>query len=1350
MPPSGLTGMKVRRVARLAWNFRRISVVYGCFCVAFLRCTEAFTDGLSVVTTMGRYHPNRLIQKHNLRMPTTLASSVSPTESNEEEQRRIAMAVNVARQELSNYFDFPLDDWQLQAGGEILLGNNVIVSAPTGSGKTVVGEMALHFAFLKEMEGIYTTPLKALSNQKFSELRQIFGAPNVGLSTGDMSVNRQNARITVMTTEVYRNIAWRYNSGGDGTKPQTRVVVPDEKEFLYRDNSLEKNAVVVLDEFHYMGMPGRGGVWEECVITSPAHTQIVGLSATLPNALQLAEWMEFVTGRKTVLVEAPGSRPVPLRYLFATREGLFPLFRNPDAGPGSPLGLLGYRGEGTPVGKAPQRKTTAGFGAKSDEEDDNEDWGAIGKADKLPRGLEINPALKASAQRRLQRVNRMLERQKERQWDRLESQEGDWDLYGGDGDGRRRGRAAAPSNRRMSAREEERERDRLLKREMRKAVPSLPILLSRLNEKRLLPAIWFIFSRAGCDQAAQAIVNNFKGPRDVTKDIDLNDFEDQPAKKPKTRQRGMRNEEGDILVEDDKGRTFRLSSNYVSEDVFNSALDGSSSRKDEDFEEGSPLSSKNWHYYSTAGLLTADEVRLVASRLANFNEENSEIAFNIETMERYLFGVGSHHAGMLPAHKAFVEGLYRSNLMKTVFATETLAAGINMPARTTVICALAKRGESSSMSLLETSNLLQMSGRAGRRGMDTEGTCVIVATPFEGQDEAAMILTDPIKPIASQFRPSYSLAVNLIVRGEGKLDVARQLVRKSFAMWEKLRMESEVAAASARMGASLAASAEEKFVNVLISSMQNQVDKRSSKFDISYMRSLLESLKDRDLLKKSSKSYIGLARNLEVEDATLSYLELELKDLSSMATDQDMELLEALFDEDQQEIFDQIEAQRQRAKSVRKELGRHPFSAIATMANKLMEDESLDGRALKNSFQITRPVAEEGRSTITADDLAKFAKSAIVVKRQLRKLATANPGLDPDALLLQAQEVTNARDDSWDCLLATTKVLVAYGCLSTGQGRLEDLDGESFEELTFKVTSAGVDVGMLGFENSLWCFVALGGTWDVLGASSKLDEFREAMNTLDDDWYDEPPGDSGIGRTPASKSLTPVSNSQLEAEQLMSHLRFLSPGELAGYVSCLISEGSRGGPSIVEQISKMTPRQQRAIQISLGCMERLTEVQRRYGVDERTCNCQLDITNCEVVTAWTNGCTWSEAVQISGAAPGDLARTLSRALDAVRQFGNLKYKPVRKSDVTNDDDGNAVIRQSVSAGFNPEIRRLCRDAAKAMNRYPLKDPLPFDVGEDEILDENEDEDEVIDETSSGADNPSFFDDKGKKDKSDLA
>jgi superfamily II RNA helicase len=1235
-------------------------------------------------------------------------------------------AIELARDELEQYFDFPLDDWQLQAGGEILRGNNVIVCSPTGSGKTVVGEMAIHIALQKSLNAIYTTPLKALSNQKFAEFRQIFGSSSVGLSTGDMSINRKDSRLTVMTTEVYRNIAWRSTGSEQGVEGKKRPK-PLEDDSMYRDE-LEKNAVVVLDEFHYMGIPGRGGVWEECVITSPAHTQIIGLSATLPNAAQLADWMQGVTGRRTVLVEAPGKRPVPLRYLFATREGLYPLFRNPDAGPGSPLGLLGYRGDGSPVTDSPKKKKREGYGSKEDKEEDEDD--ELFLNENLPRGLQVNPALTAAAQRRMQRVNRRLEQQKQRQRQRNDGAADEWDRYSGEG----RGRGRRLEFGKMSARDERKERERLLKAEMRKAVPSLPILLTRLKEKNLLPAIFFIFSRAGCDNAAQTIANTYKGPRDPTRgdpsrevdsefDVIDKDSMEQEKKKSKSNQRGIkRRAESGKLVEDESGRTFRLDSNYVSEDVFNSVLDGSvfTGDGDEFMQDSSPLSSEKWEFYSTAGLLSMDEVKIVASRVAQFNEVNYEIAFTDEVIEQYLFGVGSHHAGMLPAHKAFVEILYRANLMKAVFATETLAAGINMPARTTVICALAKRGDSSSMNLLETANLLQMSGRAGRRGMDTAGTCVIVATPFESHEEAATILTNPIKPIVSQFRPSYSLAINLINRGEGKLDVAQQLVRKSFAMWEKRQVENMLSSASERDGVSevLEASAQEKFMNLLVDTLQNQVDRRTAKFNVAKLQSLISVLKDREGLKKTSKSYLGAVRMLELEKTTFNFLELELKDFTSLGLDEEAEMLKALLDEDQQDLLEQIEVQRQRATSATKEVRSHPFTAIVAITNEIIEEDSRQGRDLFTALRNTRdPTLGESSFTLTADDLSRFAKSAVIIKRKLRKLASANPDLDPETLLLEAEKAEYIKDDSWDDMLAITKVLVAYGCI-TPENNIDQNDNALFEEQTFELTPAGVDVGMLGFDNSLWCFVAMGGTWDVSGASSKLDDFKAAMTSFDDDNMDFFDDDKKTEPEESSPELT-IPKPQLEAEQLVSHLRFLSPGELAGYVSCLVSEGSRGSPSVIDTFQKMRARQQRAIQISLASMERLVDVQRQYSVDEKTCNCNLDITNCEVVTAWAEGCTWSEAVEISGAAPGDLARILSRALDAVRQFGNLKFSALRKEDF---EEGTSV--QPLSRGIHPEIRRLCREAAKAMNRYPVKDPLPFaEAVEDDIFENGAEEEE---------------------------
>jgi replicative superfamily II helicase len=1133
-------------------------------------------------------------------------------------------------------------------------------------------------------------------NFSYIRLRQKFGTSNVGLKTGDVSINR-DSRLTVMTTEVYRNIAWR-SSGPAGPENQKPTA----------SNDLKKNAMVILDEFHYMGIPGRGGVWEECVITSPAHTQIIGLSATLPNALQLAEWMEGVTGRRTVLIEAPGSRPVPLKYLFATREGLFALFKNPDAGPGSSLGLLGYRGDGTPVGEATKKATSQII-------QDDEDIGV----EKLPRGLRTNPALQALAQRRMQRVTRALERQRAKQ-NRVLDDFDDWD-YSNRGRGKERGRSY--NSARMSNREVRREKERLLKREMRKSVPSLPVLLERLREKDLLPAIFFIFSRAGCDQAANTIRTAYKGPRDPTVDINF----DEPFEKRKKKGKNKARKGKDGLVEDGNGRVFRTSDN-IDEDTFISLMEGEKAAlADSDFIPGSPLSSENWNFYSTAGLLDYEEVRYVAGRVAQFNNGNPEIAFTDDQVENFLFGVGSHHAGMLPAHKALVETLFRGNFMKAVFATETLAAGINMPARTTVVCSLAKRDGSGSMNLLETSNMLQMAGRAGRRGMDTSGTCVVVATPFESHDVAAQILTNPIKPITSQFRPSYSLAVNLISRGQGKLDVAKQLVRKSFAMWEKQQREKRITSQTDQEGVGdvIRAISEERFLSTLINVLDRHVGKKSAKYDIAFMSFLAEALKDKELLKKSSKDFEGANLSLELEQTTLGCLEIELKQNPSNSSLPQMDgNLLGMEENDETFLLEQVEEQRARVAKAEKKLRKHTFSSVARIVNELMEESnnSEDAALLRNAFQAMDASAIE----LEAEDLVSIAKSSVVVKRKLRKLAKVNPNVDPLSLLLETEKVSEIKDGTWDDMLAITKVLLSFGCLKNTANDKEDIF-EDIENDTFDVTPAGTDVGMLSLENSLWGFVAMGGTWDVMGSSSKYDELQAAMNSFESDdvnFYDDNEDGSSI------ESLLPP-KPQYEAENLVDHLLKLSPSEMAGYVSCLVTgDTARTSLSSMDVFQRLEGNQQRAIQVLLDSTDRVLDVQRQFSVDAKTCNCGFDVTHAEVITAWADGCTWNEALELSGAAPGDLTRIISRATDGVRQFGSLKFNPLRKTDT-----GDGVMVDPFSRGIHPEIRRRCREAAKAMNRYPVKDPLPFEAEEEDMFEEednkdNEDEEMDTDDESS--------------------
>lgn len=1047
--------------------------------------------------------------------------------------------------------------------------------------------MALHIAFQQTGKtGIYTTPLKALSNQKYSELAAIFGRASTGLSTGDISINK-GARITIMTTEVYRNIAWRSST------PSSTLIMGNKNY-----NELEENAVVVLDEFHYMGNPGRGGVWEESVITSPEHTQIIGLSATLSNAPALAAWMESVTGRRTILVEVPASkRPVPLRYLFATKEGLYPLFRDPDAGPGAPKGLLGYRGDGETLNQsqAKKRKGGGGFGNGDDEEDADTDQ-------KLPRGLQVNPALRDAAAKRFQRVDRAIERQKVRR--RLGS---DFDDEWNEPSPRQQ---VYQSAKKLNAKEERKERERLLKKEMRRAVPSMHALMTRLDQKELLPAIFFIFSRAGCDEAARLVYRYMKGPRDPDLMLpeELEKFSgSSPKGDQKTRKSRLQENRRKGIIRDSNGRAFRPGSNFVSDELILSSLYEAPGQllNEADFDDSaSPLAAENWEYYSEVGLLKYKEVREVASRISIFNKDNVEIAFDDDLIEQYLFGVGSHHAGMLPAHKSFVEVLFRNQLMKVVFATETLAAGINMPARTTVICSMAKKGNGgSSMNLLDTSNLLQMAGRAGRRGMDTDGTCVIVATPFESHDDAAKILTDPILPIASQFSPSYSLCVNLIARGEGGLSVAKQLVSKSFAMWERRQAEEYIEGLVDTHGEgvreALQASAHDKFINVLVDTLQSLVNQRTAKFDVARIEALLEILSDQKILKKSSKSYVGAAKMLELETATLGYLEKELAAAREKSVSEDMDRLLYEYEPD---LLNQIDIQQKRAINTEREVSKHPFTAIATIATSILSDSTPEASRLARALGVAR--GEEAQdlsaSSLSPEELSAYAKSAVVLRRKTRKLAKAIPGFDNESLREEETNAEDAADDSWDDFLSITRTLVAYGCLSTKSPLKKDL---ILEEETFELTPAGLNLGMLGFENSLWALVAMGGAWDVTGASSKLDEFRDAMKSFDEDdgeLYDvEPTPEVDVFPTMASKP-------QEEADGLVSLLKRMSPSELAGYVSSLISEDSRGGgPSVVELFQRVTPLQQQVVQKSLFCLERLVEVQKQNMVDEATRTCNL-------------------------------------------------------------------------------------------------------------------------------------------------
>ena len=191
-------------------------------------------------------------------------------------------------------FPFELDDFQKDACNYIDNGKSVVVCAPTGAGKTVIAQHAIHRALEEGTRIFYTTPLKALSNQKFYDFSEKYGSDKVGLLTGDTSINR-NAQIVIMTTEVFRNMLYGTNFG---------AVADNMKDVKY----------VVLDEVHYMNDEQRGTVWEESIIYCPTNVQIIALSATVANADELTGWINTVHS-KTELVDT-NFRPVPLRFFY--------------------------------------------------------------------------------------------------------------------------------------------------------------------------------------------------------------------------------------------------------------------------------------------------------------------------------------------------------------------------------------------------------------------------------------------------------------------------------------------------------------------------------------------------------------------------------------------------------------------------------------------------------------------------------------------------------------------------------------------------------------------------------------------------------------------------------------------------------------------------------------------------------------------------------------------------------------------------------------------------------------------------------------------------------------------------
>jgi ATP-dependent RNA helicase HelY len=523
-------------------------------------------------------------------------------------------------------YPFGFDDYQLAACRALSGGHGVLLAAPTGSGKTVVGEFAVHLALAAGRKCFYTTPIKALSNQKFSDLVKRYSAGQVGLLTGDNSINGE-APVVVMTTEVLRNMLY----AGSPT--------------------LAGLSHVVLDEVHYLADRFRGAVWEEVIIHLPESVMLTALSATVSNAEEFGDWLTSVRGGTTVIVDE--HRPVPLWQHMMVGSQLYDLFAGTAADGGTERPAVnpdlirathrqaqaprGYSSAGSPsarAGRAGSARTPGGPGRR--------DRGGKGRPGGGGRPARFGGAPRFAPTRRAE-------------------------------------------------------------------------VIARLDRAGLLPAIYFIFSRAGCDAAVQQCLA--AGLRLTTPE-------------------------------------------------------------------------------------EADEIaRVVAERTADLPSGDLPVLGYADWLAGLVRGVAAHHAGLLPAFKEVVEHLFAAGLIRAVFATETLALGINMPARTVVVEKIDKWNGEAHVALT-AGEYTQLTGRAGRRGIDIEGHAVVLWQP--GLDPAAVAGLAGIRtyPLNSSFQPSYNMAVNLV--GQFGHDRASRLLESSFAQFQADRAVVGVARQARRIRDSMA------------------------------------------------------------------------------------------------------------------------------------------------------------------------------------------------------------------------------------------------------------------------------------------------------------------------------------------------------------------------------------------------------------------------------------------------------------------------------------------------------------------------------------------------------------------
>ncbi len=553
----------------------------------------------------------------------------------------------------------PPDKYQVEAAMSIEKGNNTIVTAPTGTGKTAIAHFAIKKNFEEGKKTFYTTPLKALSNQKYNDLKKLFGKENVGIMTGDRKENTQ-APIIVMTTEIYRNmVASNY--------------------FGKKNNLLDNLKTVVFDEFHYMGDPDRGTVWEESIMYSPNNVQILALSATVGNNKKISSWINATKEKQVSLINVPPeNRHVPLEFRMFNPNEKQSAGMNHQANLNMKHFLREYYGSKLSDAQLKALDELAGLinlrQSKKGRKIIVEILRDVYKNNTVPLS-EIQEFFRAEFGVKEEDTHSLLLKLTDKKSQKYKHKPGS---------------VIASLNRSV------------------KNPMHIIKLIDKLHEKNKLPAIVFVFSKKYSEELLEKSLSRGKY----------------------------------LTTKKEQAEIEKIIKKYENE----------------------------YGFYSNN--------------------------LNIEALKK---GYAIHSAAILPIQKQLVEELFNKKLIKVAFATETLAAGINMPARTVIMTDYQKPSGSiieqnarfSFLRPLSANEFHQMAGRAGRRGIDKIGYVYLLNDAPEKQAQFEKLINSEPTAITSSLTIDASMVTGYYSYLTSSQDIGK-IFAKSFSVYETAKEDRDM------------------------------------------------------------------------------------------------------------------------------------------------------------------------------------------------------------------------------------------------------------------------------------------------------------------------------------------------------------------------------------------------------------------------------------------------------------------------------------------------------------------------------------------------------------------------------